>query len=155
MRIKPYRTVDNVIEGAVITFVDINELKITKEALSASELHFRRLFEAAQYGILTIDVNTGKIAEVNQFLEDLMGYSKEQLIMKTVWDLGFLRDVVANKDKFQELQEKEFVRYDELPLEAANGRSIDVEFISSVYTVNGQKVMQCAIRELKAAEVKQ
>ena len=33
MRIQPYRTLDNVIEGAVITFVDITEMKKTQEAL--------------------------------------------------------------------------------------------------------------------------
>ena len=34
MRIRPYRTLDNVIEGAVITFVDITEIKRTRERCS-------------------------------------------------------------------------------------------------------------------------
>jgi two-component system CheB/CheR fusion protein len=39
MRILPYRTLDNVIEGAVITFVDITEIAQTREALrQANEL---------------------------------------------------------------------------------------------------------------------
>ena len=39
LRILPYRTLDNVIEGAVITFVDITEVKRTREALQkANEL---------------------------------------------------------------------------------------------------------------------
>lgn len=149
MKIRPYRTLDNVIEGAVITFVDITEIKRTKEALAVSEYRFRRIFETAQDGILTLDANTGDITGVNQHLVDLLGYSEEQFIMKKIWDLGFFRDIIANKQKFIELQDKEFVRYDDLPLETADGRQIDVEFVSSVYNVKDSKVIQCAIREIK------
>jgi two-component system CheB/CheR fusion protein len=152
MRIRPYRTVDNVIEGAVISFIDITEAKLAKEALAVSELRFRRLFETAQDGILTLDANTGEITGVNQFLINLLGYSEEQFIMKKIWDLGFFKDVIENKQKFEELLAKEYVRYDNLPLETAEGRQIDVEFISNVYKVNESKVIQCAIRMNKQEE---
>jgi two-component system CheB/CheR fusion protein len=46
MRIMPYRTLDNVIEGAVITFVDISRAKKAQDALQESESHFRQLAEA-------------------------------------------------------------------------------------------------------------
>jgi diguanylate cyclase (GGDEF)-like protein len=43
MRIRPYRTLDNVIEGAVLTFFDITEAKKAQEALSESEKRYREL----------------------------------------------------------------------------------------------------------------
>jgi len=46
MRIMPYRTLNNVIEGAVITFVDITEKKKAQEALRAASLYSRNLIEA-------------------------------------------------------------------------------------------------------------
>jgi two-component system CheB/CheR fusion protein len=45
LRIRPYRTLENVIEGAVITFVDISEIKRVREALQESEKKFRELYE--------------------------------------------------------------------------------------------------------------
>ncbi|HXU34187.1 MAG TPA: chemotaxis protein CheB [Thermoanaerobaculia bacterium] len=42
MRIRPYRTLDNVIEGAVITFVDITETKLAQEALAKANDRARR-----------------------------------------------------------------------------------------------------------------
>ncbi|MEI7673581.1 MAG: PAS domain-containing protein, partial [Deltaproteobacteria bacterium] len=51
MRIQPYRTTDNVIEGAVITFVDITEMKNISEALQAAEGKFRALFEMGPIGV--------------------------------------------------------------------------------------------------------
>ena len=73
MHIQPYRTTENVIEGAVISFVDITEMKWAKDALVVSETRFRRLFESAKDGILILDAETGKIVNVNQFLIDMLG----------------------------------------------------------------------------------
>ena len=38
---------------------------VSKEALMASEVHYRRLFETAQDGILILDAKTGRIVDVN------------------------------------------------------------------------------------------
>ena len=43
MRILPYRTLDNVIEGAVLTFVDITEMKKTQKALQHAQEEIRTL----------------------------------------------------------------------------------------------------------------
>jgi PAS domain S-box-containing protein len=51
LRIQPYRTLDHVIEGAVITFVDITEMKKTEEALQEAEWKFRALFEKGPIGV--------------------------------------------------------------------------------------------------------
>jgi two-component system, chemotaxis family, CheB/CheR fusion protein len=147
VRIMPYRTLDDHIDGLVITFIDITTAKQTEVALSISETHYRCLFESAKEGILILDAKTGKITDVNPFLINLLGYSQDQFIEKAIWEIGFLKDIVANKDKFIELQQKEFVRYENLPLETADGQKIQVEFISNLYSVNSIKVIQCFIRE--------
>jgi hypothetical protein len=41
-----------------------------------------------------------------------------------------------------------YVRYEDLPLKTADGRRIEVEFVSNVYTVDHQKVIQCNIRAI-------
>ncbi|MGM0621699.1 MAG: PAS domain-containing sensor histidine kinase, partial [Bacteroidota bacterium] len=47
-----------------------------------------------------------------------------------------------------ELQQKEYVRYDDLPLVTSDGREIHVEFVSNVYLANHTKVIQCNIRDI-------
>lgn len=46
IRIMPYRTLDNIIEGAVITFVDINSIKKAQAELNESESRFRTIAES-------------------------------------------------------------------------------------------------------------
>ena len=116
--------------------------------LIASEVRYRRLFESARDGILILDAESGKIIDVNPFLINLLGFSKEALIGMEIWEIGFFRDVAANKDKFLELQMQEYVRYENLPLETAGGRRISVEFVSNVYLENNRKIIQCNIRDI-------
>jgi PAS domain S-box-containing protein len=118
------------------------------EALRASELRYRRLFESAKDGILILDAETGMIVDVNPFLIELLGISREVFLGKKIWEIGFLKDIAANEDKFAELQAQEHIRYEDLPLETAAGLPIAVEFVSNVYRVNGHRVIQCNIRDI-------
>ena len=123
-----------------------------------SENRYRRLFETAKDGILILDAESGLVDDVNPFLVNLLGYSKESLLQKKVWELGFMKDIIANQAHFAELQQKEYIRYDDRPLRAADGRKIEVEFVSNVYLANGQRVIQCNIRDIserKRAELAQ
>jgi signal transduction histidine kinase len=65
-----------------------------------------------------------------------------------LWEVGPFKDTKASKAEFRELQREAYVRYDDLPLETSDGRSINVEFVSNVYQVNGGKVIQCNIRDI-------
>ena len=117
-------------------------------ALKASEMRYRRLFETAKDGILILNADTGQIDDVNPFLSEMLGYTREQLLGNKLWEIGPFKDTKASKSEFRELQREAYVRYDDLPLETSDGRSINVEFVSNVYQVNGGKVIQCNIRDI-------
>lgn len=148
MIIQPYRTIENVIEGAVLTFVDITEARRAKERLAISETSYRLLFETTQEGILILDGSTGKIKRVNPFLIKLLGYPENEIVGKKIWDIGLLKDVGANKDNFLALQKQTTIRYEDMPLETANGEKIEVEFICNSYEIEDQKIIQCNIRDI-------
>jgi PAS domain S-box-containing protein len=119
-------------------------------ALELSETRYRRLFETAQDGILILDPDTGQILDVNPFLIDMLGYSKEEFSGKKLWEIGAFLDIEASKSAFKELQTKGYVRYEDLPLQTRMGKSIAVEFISNVYPIDHTKVAQCNIRDITA-----
>ena len=127
---------------------DITKGKHAEEALYASELRYRRLFESARDGILILDLDTGKILDVNPYLIDMLGYSHEEFLEKYLWEVSPFQDTALNKEAFAELQQKGYIRYEDLPLETSDGRSIDVEFVSNSYLVNGKTFIQCNIRDI-------
>lgn len=131
-----------------MTKLSKNKAITTGDALIHSEIRYRRLFESAKDGILILDAKTGKIVDVNPFLIDLLGYTKNEFIKKSIWEIGTFRDIYENKEKFQELQQQEYVRYDDLPLVTSDGHKIHVEFVSNVYLADNIKVIQCNIRDI-------
>ena len=122
--------------------------KKSEDLINASEYRYRRLFEAAREGILILDAETGQIVDVNPFLIEMLGYSKEEFLGKKLWEIGFFKDVAASKQSFTELQSKKYLRYEDLPLERKDGKLINVEFVSLVYDVDNKKVIQCNIRDI-------
>lgn len=122
--------------------------KQADEALVASEVRYRRLFETAKDGIIILDAKTGQIMDVNKFLIDLLGFSHEQFLGKKIWEIGFFKDIISNRKNFAELQRQKYIRYGDMPLETTRGKRIDVEFVSNVYSEGNKDVIQCNIRNI-------
>ncbi|MEF8874492.1 MAG: PAS domain S-box protein [Candidatus Thermoplasmatota archaeon] len=120
----------------------------SEEKVKESEERYRRLFETAQDGMLIIDAETGVIEDANPFLQEILGYSKEEVIGKELWELGTFKGVVENKKRFEELIEEGYIRYEDMPLETKEGEEVPVEFISNTYEAGGKEVVQCNIRKI-------
>jgi PAS domain S-box-containing protein len=117
-------------------------------AVRLSELRYRRLFETAQDGILILDAESGEIMDVNPYLIDLLEYPFEELRGRKLWEIGQFKDIAANRAAFETLQQNEYIRYENLPLRRRDGKEIQVEFVSNVYWVDADKVIQCNIRDI-------
>ena len=118
------------------------------EAIRASELRYRRLFETAQDGILILDADTGQVVDANPFMKDLLGYSLKEFLGRKLWEIGPFKGEAASKIAFAELKLKDRLRYEGLPLETKDGRRVEVEFISNAYEVDGKSLIQCNIRDI-------
>jgi len=114
-----------------------------------SEVRYRRLFEAAQDGIMILDAESGVIHDVNPYLMNLLGMSREEVLGKPIWEVRQLKDLVASSADLAELQQKEHVRHDHL-LEAADGSEVDIEIVSTAYRVGGSRLVQCNFRDISA-----
>ena len=121
--------------------------RLEKE-LRASELSYRRLFEAANDGIVILEVETGRITDVNPFLVKLLGFSRSEMLGKTIGEISPFKDIEPNQAMLERLQKVGCVRYEDLPLETRDGRQVAVEFVSNVYQAGDKKVIQCNIRDI-------
>ncbi|MDO8331396.1 MAG: chemotaxis protein CheB [Fluviicoccus sp.] len=81
MRILPYRTLDNVIEGVVITFVDISEMVRTREALhKANDLLRLAVVVRDAYDAITVQDLSGRIIAWNPGAERLYGWTEAEAL---------------------------------------------------------------------------
>ena len=75
MRIMPYRTATNAIDGLVLTFVDISRLKQTQTDLR----HMMEVFREGTDPIIIINLD-GEILDVNDEALRAYGYAREELL---------------------------------------------------------------------------
>jgi diguanylate cyclase (GGDEF)-like protein/PAS domain S-box-containing protein len=113
-----------------------------------SDLRYRRLLDTTPDGILILDAETGAIRDVNPYLIHLLGYSREEFLEKKLWEIGAFKEFDSNRDTFAVLQENENIRYEDLPLRAKDGSLIRVDFVSSTYFVDFEKIIQCNLRDI-------
>ena len=80
MRIRPYRTLDNRIDGVLITFQDISERHSAVERLRQSEERLRLLVDSAlDYAIFTM-MEDGVIDSWNAGAERMFGYTADEIV---------------------------------------------------------------------------
>jgi PAS domain S-box-containing protein len=125
-------------EYFVSVFDNITERKQAEETLRDSEVRYRRLFEAAQDGVLLLDAETGEIFDVNPYLVRMLGYSYEEFMGKKLWEIGSFKDIVSSQLAYLELRKNDYIRYEDLPF----GRKMDsssmlnLSAMSIVLTIN-------------------
>ncbi len=155
MRIRPYRTVAEVIDGVVITFVDITDRKRLDNALKESERRLAAIVNQATAGVAETNLE-GRFTLVNPQFCNIAGRSEKELYALRMQDITYPQDLPQDKIMFERLiaegtpfeLEKRFVRPD--------GSSIWVHHSVSPIVAEGHVDRALAIvldiTELKRAE---
>jgi two-component system, chemotaxis family, CheB/CheR fusion protein len=97
MMIRPYKTSDMRIDGAVITLLDIDLMKRREAALAISEERFRMLVEGVrEYAIFSLDPE-GRVASWNRGAERLIGYRQDEIVGEHYGRFFTPEDIAAHK----------------------------------------------------------
>ena len=87
LRIQPYRTLDNVIEGAVITFAEITEMVRTREALrEANEMLRLAVVVRDAFDAITVQDLDGHIIAWNPAARRMYGWTEAEALRMNVLD---------------------------------------------------------------------
>ncbi len=87
MRILPYRTVDNVIEGAVVTFIDITERKGLEQMERDARVYAESIVDTVQESILVLDKDM-RVISANSSFYSTFKVSKEETENNLIYDIG-------------------------------------------------------------------
>lgn len=95
VRLLPYRTNEDRIEGAVMTFFDITARRQAEEQARASEARMRLVAESANdYAIISMDAE-GRATSWNKGAEFLFGYTEQEMLGQTLDRLFVPEDIAA------------------------------------------------------------
>jgi two-component system CheB/CheR fusion protein len=143
VRMRPYRTVDDKIDGVVATFVDITQRRRAEEDLLKSEEQLRqgsRIVDLSRSPIFVWNFDDG-IIQWNRGSEELYGYTREEAIGRRKEVL--LQTVVPNSS-FEAVKEallKEGNWSGELLHRTKDGRVLTVESRIEMVSIGGRKLV--------------
>jgi len=132
LRIRPYRTLENVIEGAVITFSDITDMKKAREVLQESEM-LRRLalvMSDARDAIVVHDLD-GRILSWNPSAAKMYGWSEAEALSMNIRDMIPPADREAALAIEQQLSRAEVLQPYDMQRVARNGRILRVSLTAT------------------------
>lgn len=113
-----------------------------EEALRASEVRYRRLFETAQNGILLLNATTEKIIDANPAALRLLENTPDRVLGKKLWELDAFSRGGTPAGTIHDLGEAE------VSLLPASGGRIDVEISAVMCHIGDRPVIQCSLRDI-------
>jgi PAS domain S-box-containing protein len=92
-----------------------------EDDLRRSEEKFNRIFKKSSFAATLSSTDDGKLIEVNEAFENIFGYSENESIGKTTYELGINPDEENRKKILAELQMNSNVRSMQIPLHTKSG----------------------------------
>ncbi|HOO52460.1 MAG TPA: PAS domain-containing protein, partial [Alphaproteobacteria bacterium] len=110
---------------AVGVHIDIHDRKIAEEKLRESEEKSRTILETTADGFFTLDLN-GNILSSNQAFQDMLGYSKEEILNLNINQIDYLETPEITKQRIENIKQNGSDQFETKHLKK-NGEIIDVE----------------------------
>lgn len=135
VRFRPYRSLQDRIEGVVITFVDVTAMKQTEEELRASNTFQGHIVDTVREGMLVLDLEL-RVEFANQSFFEMFQVSAQETVGSLVYDLGngqwdiaelrtLLEEILPDNEVFNDYEVRhEFENVGERVM-VLNGRRLD------------------------------
>ncbi|MGH3106070.1 MAG: PAS domain S-box protein, partial [Rubrobacteraceae bacterium] len=126
---------------------DTTERKLAEAALKESEARYRSVVEQAAEGILLVDVDTKRVLETNAAYQDLLGYSTEEFLRLSLYELvPYSRE---DMDCYVErvLESGSYVSGQRRHLRK-DGSLVEVEVSANVVSYGGREIICMVVRDI-------
>jgi PAS domain S-box-containing protein len=133
--------------SVLITATDITESKYAEEALRKSEKKYHALLEDASDAIVLTDEH-GNILEVNKKAEELMGYTRKELLQMHYTQLHPMIAQERTIDAFEKIVEQGHDTLQDGSIYRKDGKVVPVDITGSVIQYAGMKVVQESFRDI-------
>ncbi len=128
---------------------DISERRRAEDAVRASEVRYRTLFDEATEGIGLADAETGVILDCNRALTELTGYTREDLIGKSqalLHPRQELQEGVSHTFALHRTDQRGSVLPTDLVTKSGEAKQVEIK--ANVIEVGGRRVVQAFFRDV-------
>jgi PAS domain S-box-containing protein len=128
-------------------------IKEISDGGKTGEIRRQHFFPDAQDGIMTIDADTGEIADISPFLAEVLGLIRTDVIGKRFWEAGPLRNLQEGRLALERIQKEKVVRFPEILIKAGDGdRELQMEVVASLEQEGTKRTAQFIVRRITERE---
>lgn len=149
----PIRDPDGKIIGSVVSARDITEQKKIEEFLRVSEDRYRTAFQTSLDAIAIQRLSDGAFVDVNEAFLEIFGYSREEVLGRTVLELGLWVNSTQQEDLVDTLRESSHCRDFELLFKKNGGQICWGLLSASLLGLDGETCYLSVIRDITKARM--
>lgn len=127
---------------------DVTESRQSEEALRHSEERFYKAFQANPYPMTISEIESGVYIDVNESFARHLGYTRNELIGRSAFDIGLWNSVSERRDLVEQLKTNRTVTNFEASLRNKNGQLGTYLLSATLIGVNGRKCLLGALIEI-------
>ena len=101
VRILPFLTAERRIDGALVVFVDVDDLKRSHENEQREQKLITAILDAARDLLVIVLDGKGRVLQFNRAAQELTGYSLEEVKGKPLWDFLPVQERAQGKRGFE------------------------------------------------------
>lgn len=136
------------IKGALDKSRAMQEKRVAEEALVASEMRYRRLFESAKEGIVLMEAGSQQITDVNPFMLNLMQVKRKDVLGNKIWDIGLNKEQGTLEEAFEAIENDGYIHCEDIFIQPFPEIQIDLELTCNTYSIDSKKLIQCNLRDI-------
>lgn len=137
------------------TFMDNSAHLRAERALKASEEKFAKAFHSSPDAITITERESGRYLEVNGGFCRLLGYTTEEVVGRTVHDLGMWADIEQRQELLRELDKNGRILHQEMKGRRKDGTLLTVEVSVEAITLNDTECLLMNARDISALKCAQ
>ncbi len=143
-------TISNIVFILSVAFAAFAVLQLAQNAkLKRDNKSYQNIFQHTNDSLLLIDIIDGKILYCNLGAQQMLGYTLDQLLTKTIFDIHSREQLGRSSEVIATVYEKKGLIYTDLPFISATGEKIEVECSAKVEDFAGKVVIFISARDIR------
>jgi len=130
------------------THTDMTERRLAEERLRQSEEKFSQLFRLSPDAIVLLNVDSGRLVDVNDSFETISGYSRDEALGKRLTELGIYRNPAVRDDIYSRLNRDGFLRDFEFEALRKDGSVVICAMTSQTLAIDGVPHLLAVLRDI-------
>ncbi len=135
------------LRAVVVTFREVTAEKLAEDTLRESEERYRAVVEQSSEGIFVFDAHHWRIIDANPAFLKMMGYSREQILQVSIFDLVNAPEEQVEGNVRQVVEQRKF-RLGQRLYRKADGGELLVEVSASLIEYGGRQACSVVVRDM-------